>query len=163
MPRPEPFANRTNRRAVTAALRSARAVELRAQGYSFAQIAKELGYATPYSAWRAVHNALQKLPVKHVETYRRLEIERTEMALRAIYPKVLQGDLHAVRRWTELIELECRILGLFATTKVEHSVVDNDSDPLYRLLDALARRVEAQHVGTAAVPAPRGSEGDSAE
>lgn len=163
MPRPEPFANKTNRRAVTAAQRSARAVELRTQGYSFAQIAKELGYATPYSAWRAVNNALQKLPAKHVEAYRNLEMERTELALRAIYPKVVRGDLMAIKRWTELIELQCRILGLFVPTKVEHAVVDDDSDPLYRLLDALARRVEAQHVGTTTVPAPPGSEGDSAE
>jgi hypothetical protein len=163
MPRAEPFATKTNRRAITAATRAAQALALRVQGYSFPEIAQMVGYKTPYGAWQAVYRALKKVPVKDAQALRQLELQRTEVAMRALYPKVIEGDCNAIRRWTELIELRCRVLGLFAPTKVEHGVVDNDDDPLYRLLDALSRRVEASNVGIAALPAPSGADGDTAE
>lgn len=163
MPRKEPFATKTNSRIIKASIRAAQAVELRVQGYSYPEIAEKLGYKSPFGAWHAVDSALKKLPAKNVETLRQLELERTEVAMRALYPKVVAGDVQAIRRWTELIELQCRILGLFPPQGVEHRIVDNDSDPLFRLLDALARRVEASNVGAGELPAPRGAEGDSAE
>ncbi|GIV22152.1 MAG: hypothetical protein KatS3mg023_3903 [Armatimonadota bacterium] len=161
MARREPFAVKTNQKAIRAAMRSQQALQLRVQGYSFAQIAEQLGYKTKYAAWHAVYRALQKLPAKNAELLRDIELERTDVALRALYPKVIDGDCNAIKRWTEVIELRCRILGLFAPTKVEHGVVDDAQDPLFRFLDALAERVEASHVESAGILPARGTSEDT--
>lgn len=163
MPRREPFAGKTNKRMIRAAERASLALQLRIQGLTYPEIAQRLGYKSPNAAWYAVYRTLQKMPAANAEALRQIELERTEVAMQALYDRVREGDCNAIKRWTDLIELRCRILGLFAPTEVKHGTVDNDSDPLFRLLDALAKRVEANTVGTAALPTPRGTEGDSAE
>ena len=41
-------------------------------GYSYAEIAKKLGYANPSGAWKAVEGALQDIPVPAAEEMKRL-------------------------------------------------------------------------------------------
>ena len=50
---------------ITAADRKAAAVELRARGYTFADIALELGYADASGASKAYHAALRERPAQN--------------------------------------------------------------------------------------------------
>lgn len=162
MSRREPFASKTNRRVVRAAERSALALQLRLQGYTYAEIAERVGYKSKSAAHLAVMREIRRIPAPYAEELRQVEMERLEIALRALYPKVIRGDCNAIKRWTDVIELQCRMLGLLAPTQVAHGVVNDEQDPLFRILDEVARRLEARDVADAEVSAASGAEADSA-
>jgi hypothetical protein len=68
---------------ITAADRKARAVELRAAGYSFQAIADTLGYANPSGASKAYHAALRERPAQNVDQLRAEAQSRYEYLLAA--------------------------------------------------------------------------------
>ena len=77
MPRRSPRASTE----ITAADRKARAVELRARGYSFQQIADTLGYSSPSGASKAYHSALRERPAQNVDELRAEAAGRYEYLL----------------------------------------------------------------------------------
>lgn len=57
------------------------------------------------------------------------------MALRAIAPQVGNGDLEAITRFTRIIDLQCRILGLYFATEIKlEAEVTNTVTPDYSQL-----------------------------
>lgn len=109
----------TSSRKVLARLREARAIELRVQGYSYPEIARELGYQTPGAAYRAVVRGLSRVyPEEEARQLLRLELARLDELLRVLWPKAVEGDLGAIDRVLRIIERRARLMGLDAPEKI---------------------------------------------
>ena len=92
--------------------RRTRAVELAARGYTYEAIAHEVGYCNRGSAYRAVRQELERLPVEAVAEYRRVVLERLGMLQAAVWERAMEGDASAVNSALKVIQLQVRVLGL---------------------------------------------------
>jgi hypothetical protein len=89
--------SKTSPRRLLAAERHVRALELRANGYTFGQIATALGYTGRQGAHNAVRHALTRVAAtapNDVEL--RLELERVDSLFVPTYGAALSGNLTAV-------------------------------------------------------------------
>lgn len=101
-----------HRNRALAAARRARAIELRAQGWTYEQIADELGYANRGTVYRMVGRALEAQTVEAVDALRALEVERLNAVQVALWDKAMGGDVHAAKQAIRIIAARCRLLGL---------------------------------------------------
>jgi len=143
--------------AVTAQ-RRLRALELRAAGYSYAQIAQMLGYRSKAGAWDAVHRAIASREREDAKHLLAIELERLDTAQRAIWEKVLAGDVPAVRAVVSIIQTRAKLLGLGSETV---KVGLEDDDPLREIFAAIAREIETAALGDAGLPPTRGAGDDT--
>ena len=141
------------------AQRRLRALELRAAGYSYAQIAQMLGYRCKAAAWYAVHQAIQSVEREEAKHLLAIELERLDTAQRAIWDKVQAGDVSAVRALVSIVQTRARLLGLGSQTV---KVGLEDDDPLREIFAAIAREIETAALGDAGLPPTRGAVDDSA-
>jgi DNA-binding transcriptional MerR regulator len=138
--------------------RRLRALELRAAGYSYAEIAQMLGYRNKAGAWKAVQRAIRGIEREATEHLLAIELERLDTAQRAIWDKVLAGDVSAVRALVSIIQTRAKLLGL--GTETVRVGLEND-DPLREIFAAIAREIEAATVGDAELPPARGAGDDT--
>ncbi|HET6330035.1 MAG TPA: helix-turn-helix domain-containing protein [Holophagaceae bacterium] len=96
-----------------------RALQLRRQGFTYPEIAEELGVSTR-TAKRAVDVGLQDYMLPVAEEARVYELERLNHLYSKLEPKIDKGDEKAIRIASQLIELRCKIQGLLVV-KVENS------------------------------------------
>lgn len=101
-----------HRNRALAAARRARAIELRAQGLTYEQIADALGYANRGTVYRMVGRALEAQTVEAVDALRALEVERLDALQVAIWEKAMDGDVSSAREAIRIIAARCRLLGL---------------------------------------------------
>mgnify|MGYP001042940397 CR=1 FL=1 len=141
-------------------LRTLRALELRAAGLTYRQIAVELGYSTPTLAYRAVQRAVQRLQREYTEQMLALELERLDALQRAVWDKAMSGDVGAVRAAVSIIGLRAKLVGLGQETV---KVGIDENDPLGQVLAEIAREAQAAAMADAGLPAARGPDGDSAQ
>ena len=109
--------------------RQGQAVQLAADGHSYDEIARQVGYANRGTAWRAVNGALSRQVVKDVEMYRLAEVLRLNRIIEALMPAVFDGDLKAIDQALRAIGLRIKILGLDKVAEEQgsgHMVVDPD-------------------------------------
>jgi DNA-binding transcriptional MerR regulator len=139
--------------------RRLRALELRAAGYSYTQIAQMLGYRNKSSAWDAVHRAIRTLEREEAKHLLAIELERLDTAQRAIWDKVQAGDVSAVRALVSIIQTRAKLLGLGSETV---KVGLEDDDPLREIFAAIAREIETAALGDAGLPPTRRAGDDSA-
>lgn len=95
-----------------AAARRTRAVTMRLAGMTYEQVAAECGYSTKDAARQAVLRALSRIETERVEQYRTLENARLDRAQAAIWPKVIEGNLHAVEVFLRLSARRARMNNL---------------------------------------------------
>lgn len=128
--------SKASKRRLTARERERQALELRMAGGTYAQIAEALEISQT-GAYKAVMRALDKLNQKtleNAEQLRRLELERLDRAVLAVWPKVQEGRLTAIDRWIRLSESRRKLLGLDApqqanvVTKIELTWSDDGID-----------------------------------
>lgn len=96
-----------------------KALELRKAGVSYQRIADSLGYKSASGAHKAVQTALKKTLQEPADDLRRLEVERLDAALAAVWSSVLKGQYGAVDRFLRIQERRARLLGLDAPTKAD--------------------------------------------
>jgi hypothetical protein len=96
----------------TARLKRARAVELVAQGLSYDQVARTVGYSHRGSAHKAVFTALQEREVEAVDQLRAVELARLDRLQAALWQDAMAGDVKAVSAVLRIIDLRLRLLGL---------------------------------------------------
>lgn len=96
-----------------------RALELRAEGRTLADIADELGYADKASAHNAITRTLDRHESAAVDELRALEGARLDLLQKAVWPLAMAGDLAAVRECVRIIDRRARLLGLDAPTLVD--------------------------------------------
>lgn len=129
-------------RKITAAERRANALELRKKGYSYAEIARDLGYASESGARKTVKIALEKL-VKiqemEAEEVRTLELARYDAIIKNFWPGVEASDDKAGRVVLAAIEARRELLGVDAPEKFVFEL----SPEAVRLLDKMGLSASA--------------------
>jgi hypothetical protein len=118
----------TSPRRISAAQRQARALDLRKCGYTLAQIAEELGYASDAGVRKALRTALERTVQQPADEVRLLIQARNDELLQALYPRALDGELEAVDRVLKINRETAAIHGLIAT-KVKVGQ-DPEADPV---------------------------------
>lgn len=116
--------SKVSSRTVAARERELRALVLRRQGKRYDEIGRELGISES-SAWKAVQRAYArslKLADDEANFNRRLDLERLDVALSAIWPRVQGGDLWAIDRLLAILERRAKLLGLDATDGAANDV-----------------------------------------
>jgi hypothetical protein len=106
------MASDTNSRA-TAAEKRKQALDLRRAGWSFDDIAAEVGYANKGSAHRAVKQGIADITRESASELLELELSRLDDMFSGLYESARNGDNFSVDRALKIIELRARFLGLF--------------------------------------------------
>ena len=107
-------------RRVDAQVRAAKAVEMRAHGHSYCEIAQTLGYKSPNVAYNAVVRTLNKVAAESVETLRQMEDKRLDEKHRVLAPLMKPGaetglpSMHAIALDLKVQERRARLHGLDA-------------------------------------------------
>lgn len=110
--------------------RQAEALEMRKAGKTFEQIAETLGYTDRGNAYRAVKTALDATIQEPADELRRLEVERLDALMEALWAKATDPDEKSqtfyVDRVLKVGEQRARLLGLNAPEKRIVDVVTHD-------------------------------------
>lgn len=107
--RPPPRSNKT---ALEAHRKRIQCMELRMGGMTFAQIAKEVGYADKgacYKAWQTGMAEAIRVPATEALE---LELQRLDALLHALWPNASTGDTQATDRVIKIMERRAKLLGL---------------------------------------------------
>lgn len=67
----------------------------------------------------AIMKQYQEHTHEAVAQYRMLQLERTEMAIKAIFPRVVLGELEAIHATIRVMERQAKLMGLDAPAKVD--------------------------------------------
>ena len=102
-----------------AKVRAAKALELRMEGKTFAEIAKEVPYNSPQAAHDAVKRALQAITREPAEELLKLDLERLDVMWGIHYLNAQAGDVHALAACMKIMERRARMLGLDAPARTE--------------------------------------------
>ena len=96
--------------------KSRKAMEMRAAGATYAQIAKRLGYAGPGPVYQLVKRSLARIQVEGVAEMRLVQLDRLHTMLMAVWPKVVDPThpqaLQAVDRALAITDRITRIYGI---------------------------------------------------
>lgn len=137
---------------VALAEKEAQAINLRRAGASYEDIARQLGYADPSGAYRAVQRVLRRTIQEPADDLRTLEGQRIERLLMAVWPlalgrEVRQADgsmkredpsLKAVEQARKLIADRRQLFGLDSPIPVLGSGEDVD-------LEEIAQQLSSEH------------------
>ncbi len=104
--------NETNRRA-TAAEKRKQALDLRRAGWSYDDIATEVGYAGKGAAHNAVRIAIQAITRESATELVELELTRLDDMLAGLYEAARNGDNFSVDRALKIMDQRAKYLGLY--------------------------------------------------
>ena len=88
------------------------ALKLRMKGLTFSDIARQVGYAAPSGAYKAVRAALQSDGGAAAGEIRELHMARLDTLLGAIWDAACRGELQAVDRVLRVLDRQAKLLGL---------------------------------------------------
>lgn len=125
------MASKTSAQNIGVAERRGFVLAQRKAGYTYRQIAaltiakfgadnlpKDYGERYAHKDVKAELDRLRADTQEDTANLVRLEVERLDVALKAIAPKVQRGNMAAIDRWIRLSETRRKLLGLDAPTKV---------------------------------------------
>ena len=98
-----------HRNKALAAARRNRAVELRTPGWTYRDIAAELGYANPGTVYAIVRQALANQEAEGVERYRELEMARLDRLMFSLRDRIKAGEVSAIREARKISEARVRL------------------------------------------------------
>lgn len=107
----------SSQRRIAAVERQRQALELRKAGAGYVAIAQKVGYKGPSGAYNAIRSALKRTIQEPADELRKLEVERLDRMLLAIWDQVRNGNQGAIDRALRIGERRARLLGLDAPTK----------------------------------------------
>ena len=106
-------------------------VQYRQGGATFDAIAKKLGYADESGARAAFKRAMERMRDDALNAeMRELHRQRLEVALTAIWPNVVKGDLEAIKVMLKILERDAKLYGIDAPVKTEMEVTTYDGNLL---------------------------------
>jgi hypothetical protein len=131
--------------------KEAEVVKLRRGGLTWDMIAERVGYSAPMSAQRAYMRAANRIVQDDIDTIRKMETERLDIAQSAIWGRVLNGELTAVQTFIRIQERRAKLLGLdqpfkqqIEVTTYDGSTIDSEVARLIHILDSgQARALDA--------------------
>jgi len=109
--------SKTSAVTIQSRIKAAKAVNLRAEGLSFPEIAKELGYNSRQAAHDAVVRSLKEIlrePVEHLIT---LDLERLDKLWQINYLNAQAGDTQALAGCMKIMDRRAKLLGMDAPPK----------------------------------------------
>jgi hypothetical protein len=98
--------------AAQARLKRIRAVELLAEGCSYDEIARRVGFSHRGSAHRAVTKALAEREAQDIDDLRAVECSRLDAVQAAYWEKAMAGDVRAAALVLRVMDQRERLLGL---------------------------------------------------
>lgn len=104
--------NETERRA-TAAEKAKQALELRRAGWSYDDIAEEVGYANRSVAYKAVKRSIAAITREPAAELLELELARLDDMFSGLYESARNGDNFSVDRALKIMEQRAKLLGLY--------------------------------------------------
>src|SRR5450759_1464351 len=104
-----------HRNKALAAVRRVRAVELKAAGYTYSQVANELGYTSRGTAYNIVAKALREQTSEAVADLRDLENARLDALQHALWDAAMTGDISAVVAVVKIVRARVHLNGLEPT------------------------------------------------
>jgi predicted transcriptional regulator len=125
-------------RRITAAERRTEAIEMRKRGMSYKRIAEELGYSSATAVSSTINKALRELPQEGASNLRKIELERLDQLLDAMWDKAMKGDGWAVDRCLKIMERRAKLMGIDAPIVTKVEVVSED------VIDKQIRQLERQ-------------------
>jgi hypothetical protein len=126
----------TNERTEEQAHIDTEALRLRSRGYTYQQIADNMGCSKP-TAFERVKRALSAIPAEAAEEYRRLENDRLDtLQAIAMHEAVTKKSMQAIDRVLHIMDRRAKLLGLDAPTRTEVITLD--------AIDAEIRKLENQ-------------------
>lgn len=105
--------------AIDRAKRRSQALELRAAGRKWREIADALGYSSPQHACRDGRKALNELTEAPAREVLAEELDRLEKLTQAVWKAARGGDVNAIDRVLRIMERRARYLGLDSPEKLE--------------------------------------------
>ena len=115
----------TSPRRLRSAERQRTALQLRAGGATYQQIADTLNYATAAGALKAVRAGLRATLQEPAAELRTLELERLDALLRGIWPRAIRGEVTAIDRVLKIMGRRAELLGLDAPTRISSELAIN--------------------------------------
>ena len=111
-------------------------VSLRREGFTWDQIAKEVGYASPSGASDAYYRASYRVVQDDIDQLRQLENDRLDYLLNAVWDNALAGDYKAVEACLKIMARRARLLGL--DTRIDANLnLNRDFSPMDLDLEVL--------------------------
>ena len=92
---------------------TARALELRADGLSYAKIGEALGISEA-TAWRWIMGTMMSQVANSADKVRARQAELIIAAINALWPMILNGDSESIRTMNQLLGHEAKLFGSFA-------------------------------------------------
>lgn len=126
---------RTSPEALERQERDQQALQLRRSGVTWDVIAQQLEYASAGHAYNQVTKLMREYPREDIEAYRDLLIDRQELVIRVLTPKVLKADTWAIDRYLKACDQLARLTGSNRPEKLELSVGASELDAALRELE----------------------------
>lgn len=108
---------------VRAVERQRAVLELRKTGMHFHDIAARTGFRGASGAYEAFKKALRATVQQPADEVRRLEVERLDALLAAVWPDAIAGKVDAVDRVLRIMDRRAALLGLDAPTRSDFTAV----------------------------------------
>jgi hypothetical protein len=109
--------------------KAAKAVELRMEGKTFDDIAKEVGYNSRQAAHDAVKRALELIVREPAAELIKLDLERLDAMWGINYLNAQAGDVQALTACMKIMERRAKLLGLDSPEKLDHTSSDGTMTP----------------------------------
>jgi Homeodomain-like domain len=127
--------------------RRLKALDLRREGHSYREIARQLGWSDHKAASRAVTRALKEsVPRAVVDEVREIELDRLDVLWLVMFEQARTGNRLAVDRCLRIMERRAAMLGLDAPVRIQQQIITEDQfEEAIRRLNEEAARLEAGH------------------
>lgn len=132
------------RRDVAMAEKNAEILRLRIKGLTFQQIADEVGFRSASGVYQRYKATLKATIQEPADELRRLERERLDSLLAAIWPLAMAGKGYAVEKALMIMDRKARMLGLDAPTRSQVTVSDEMTSQIEQLAAELGVVVPAE-------------------
>lgn len=91
---------------------SLKALELRKQGKTYAEIAKRLHYCDGSAAYKAVQRAMKEVLQEPVKELKELELARLDQLQNALWPRASKGSGKAIEVLLKVMARRAKLMGL---------------------------------------------------
>lgn len=132
-----------HRNKALASARKAKAIALKAQGWTYQQIADAMGYRNKDTVYAIIKQAQSKQLAEGVQYHRDIELARLNSLQAALWDTAMAGDVSAAHECLKLIIARCRLLGLYEERKSPKDSWDNCQGPS----TVIARADDCRHEG----------------
>ena len=120
--------------------RSHKAKDMRVLGYTYPQIAEELGVSLQ-TVRNDIKRYTEELPREHVEEQRQLQLEQLSLVIRKLSPRVAKGDYKATDLYLKTLDRISKLTGTDQPAE-DRSGEASAREALNAMIEAINRSVD---------------------